>query len=310
MSDRRLSKAAFEQARTWLAAHARPLDRAMFALHFAGGNAAAMIEELRAYRNNDGGFGHGLEPDVTLDQSCVVATTAGLQALRAGQADASHPLVRGAIAYLLENLDRETLAWVNVPANVSDAPHAPWWTYRGRPTGFTANPGAEIVGHFHHWASLVPADLLARLTDAAMNHLRHLTAERMHDVLCYESLRQTQELPAAIRAEVLRLCRPLVEQIVETDLAKWTSYVTRPLDVVDSPDSPYFELFREPVGVNLDYLIETQRPDGAWPVYWGSWNAKDDRTSRAWERSCRAWQGFMVVKNLQRLQVFGRINVA
>ncbi len=300
------SKDHYERARAWLMAHGRPLDRALFAFSFEGGGADKVAAELTAYRNADGGFGHALEPDVRLDDSSVIATTVGLQVLRTLHADASHPLVGGAIAYLLAQLDREALAWADVPPNVDDAPHAPWWNAPDKPTGFTANPGAEIVGHFHHWAEIVPADLLAPLTDAAMAHLhRHANDLSMHDVFCYERLRKTEALPAEQREEILRIIRGAVSRIIETDPAKWPTYCARPLQMAASPDSPYFESLRDAVDANLDYLIDSQQPDGAWAPWW-SWGPDG---GEVWERSKREWQGAFIIEHVRMLLAFSRLEV-
>ena len=46
-------------AQAFLAAHARVLDRRRFERLFEGGSAAAVRDAVAAYRNPDGGFGHG-----------------------------------------------------------------------------------------------------------------------------------------------------------------------------------------------------------------------------------------------------------
>lgn len=46
----------------WLTA--RVLEQRRFAHHFRGGGADAVETALAAYRNEDGGYGHGLEPDL------------------------------------------------------------------------------------------------------------------------------------------------------------------------------------------------------------------------------------------------------
>ncbi|MEM6392653.1 MAG: hypothetical protein AAF797_07770 [Planctomycetota bacterium] len=285
--------------------HGRPLDQSLYAFEFKDGSADAVLKELTAFQNPDGGFGHALEADVRLADSSVIATTVALQTLREVNADASNPLVIGAVNYLLDTLDRDTLAWSFVPPNVSDAPHAPWWNPEDPPTGFTANPGAEIVAHFHHYASLVPTDLLTRLTDAAMTHLHSLSGDRMHDVFCYEWIRKTDAVPQELRAEVLSQTRPLIHETIVTDPAKWTGYCTHPLDVIDSPDSPYHDTFKDAVALNLDWLIDNQQPDGSWTPPW-SWGPEG---SEAWAQAKRDWEGHIIVKQLIRFRAFGRLKM-
>lgn len=52
-----------------MAGHARLLDRRRFELLFDGGNTEPALAALRAYRNRDGGYGHGLEPDLRAPES-------------------------------------------------------------------------------------------------------------------------------------------------------------------------------------------------------------------------------------------------
>lgn len=52
------------KAAQFMATHARLLDRRRFELLFGGGTAETALAALAAYRNPDGGYGTGLEPDL------------------------------------------------------------------------------------------------------------------------------------------------------------------------------------------------------------------------------------------------------
>jgi len=305
---KKLTAQSFTNASQWLDTHGRDLDRMRLEFAFGKGNADSVLDALAKFKNSDGGFGHALEPDVRLADSSVIATTVALQILREVHTDVSNILVHGAIEYLIKTLDHDVLAWKCVPDHVDDAPHAPWWNPEDRPTGFTANPDSEIVSHFHYYCDLVPSALLRDLTEAARSHLRENSATlRMHDVYCAEWLRNIQTLSEATRKEILGQTHPAVMRVVETDLSKWNTYCARPLDLVDSPDSPYFAALRDAVAMNLEYLVDTQKDDGTWLVYW-SWgeNIKDE-DEIAWRTSQREWQGVMIINNLKRLNAFDRL---
>src|SRR3954464_8344140 len=51
-------------AADFLAGSARVLDRRRFDLLFGGGGVAAVLAAVDGYRNSDGGYGWGLEPDL------------------------------------------------------------------------------------------------------------------------------------------------------------------------------------------------------------------------------------------------------
>ena len=61
---KQLSPEGFARARHFLKTEARALDRALFEFRFEGAPAQAVARELAAYQNQDGGFGHTLEPDM------------------------------------------------------------------------------------------------------------------------------------------------------------------------------------------------------------------------------------------------------
>src|SRR5204862_8129404 len=89
----------FSAASAFVAANARVLDRRRFQRLFEDGPAAPVREAVAAYRNDDGGFGHGLEPDCRAPGS---QPAAGAMALRIMDETGAwdEGLVRGACDWL------------------------------------------------------------------------------------------------------------------------------------------------------------------------------------------------------------------
>ena len=69
---KKLSREAFNQAREFLKTQARPLDRALFEVRFEGASVEHVVDELAAFQNKDGGFGHALEPDLRTPTSSAL----------------------------------------------------------------------------------------------------------------------------------------------------------------------------------------------------------------------------------------------
>ena len=65
----RISQKAFDRAAEFISVNARPLERARFDYHFASGPISDVLTQLEAFQNNDGGFGHGIEPDLRMPLS-------------------------------------------------------------------------------------------------------------------------------------------------------------------------------------------------------------------------------------------------
>ncbi|MFG2321971.1 hypothetical protein [Streptomyces sp. NPDC048568] len=58
------SRSSLARAEQFVWLTARVLEQRLFAYHFRGGDAGPVETALDAYRNEDGGYGHGLEPDL------------------------------------------------------------------------------------------------------------------------------------------------------------------------------------------------------------------------------------------------------
>jgi hypothetical protein len=303
-----LTRERQDRAKTFIYEHARPLERRLFSYHFQGGAAEDVLAELAKYQNADGGFGRALEPDLRLPASSALATTVGLQILRELDAPADHPLVQGAIRYLLDTYDAEIEAWPIIPSNANSAPHAPWWLYDENLSegwrGFLANPRAELVGYLWNHASLVPDDLLNKLTGAAISHLNaHPEMFTDNDLLCYRRLAETRALPEDTRTNILEGLGPIVDRLVARDPTTWEQYVLKPLRVATSPDSPFVDVLAMEVKANLDYEIERQDEDGSWAPN-RTW---DDNDPEVWPEAEREWRGVLTVKTLKLLRGFGRL---
>ena len=64
----------FKAARNFIFRHGRLIDKKRFLYHFADGAADAVLKALACYQNLDGGFGYGLELDVTCPASTNICT--------------------------------------------------------------------------------------------------------------------------------------------------------------------------------------------------------------------------------------------
>src|SRR4029077_6436780 len=89
----------FGAAAGFVAANARVLDRRRFQRLFEDGPAAPVRDAVAAYRKDDGGFGHALEPDCRAPGSQPAAAAMALRMMdETGAWD--EDLVRGACDWL------------------------------------------------------------------------------------------------------------------------------------------------------------------------------------------------------------------
>jgi hypothetical protein len=307
----RLTQAQFQAIAANLLLEGRLLDQARFRYFFAGGDAGGVLRALQPFQNEDGGFGHGLEPDLRTPASSVIATAQGCAFLRELGAEASEPVVQRAIGYLIDSYDAERRVWPIVPPAVEEAPHAPWWTYSETERnfgGFLANPTAVVVGYLYDYPELAPADLLNSATAAVLEHLTQLPDKLdMHDLLCYVGLAEARHLPAAARGAIITKLRRAIPASIEHNPDAWAAYSLQPLDVAPSPDAALASAIdRSLIETNLDHWIEQLPPGDLWPIPW-NWAFVD---ADAWAQAQRDLKGYLAVNRLRVLQAYGRIEGA
>lgn len=307
MTMKKLTPQQWRHAREYLLHQARPLEAARYRFHFEAGSAGEVLAALAAYKNDDGGFGRALEPDLRTPASSALATSVAFQIMDEVRAPPSHPLVQGALAYLLASFDSATQRWRIIPPEADAAPRAFWWIDAGleeRFDHFWLNPRAELLGAFWQLAgpARVPwlAPLTARVVEGIEGHDNPLAG---NDLLCVLRLAATPALPDALRTRLLARLRQDVVASVETRPEGWQEHGVRPLDVAPAPDTPYAGLLAESLQSNLDFLIDTQDADGAWMPTW-SWASLD---ALAWGKAAREWKGILTLNALRALDAWGRV---
>jgi hypothetical protein len=305
---KKLTPQAFQHAKSFIFHHGRTLERRLFDVHFAQGPKEAVLAALAPYQNEDGGFGHALEPDSRASVSSAVATQQAFMVLRDIGALSSEALVQRAVDYLLRTYDSQQGVWRIIPPEIEQAPHAPWWSYADSAQnfgGFLANPRAALLGYLYDYHELVLAEFLTQVTEAVIAQLERAPVQMvMFDLHCYVSLAETRNLPEDVKSRIRAKLVQIAPDNVELNAAKWTEYVLTPLGLVTSPDHFLAAVIpSEALEANLDFLIDQQQTDGSWAPAW-NWAFVDEA---AWQAAEREWKSHLTLANLKLLHAFGRI---
>lgn len=77
----KLTKENFNRARDFILTNARMIERRLFHFYFENGNKEGVFHAIYAYRNSDGGFGHGMEPDTASPESQPLFSIMALETL-------------------------------------------------------------------------------------------------------------------------------------------------------------------------------------------------------------------------------------
>jgi len=313
-----MASQTYQKARTFVYRNARPLDIARWQYHFEGGSREAVLVALAAYQNEDGGFGHALEPDLWSPDSSPFVTSSAIGELREiGFRDTRHPIVQGILRYLDSGSYRCETGWfLKLPSN-NDHPHAPWWTYEkmdaeARDAGvYESNPTATVIlAGFALRTAARDSALFAFALQAAMKAIETLPpAVEVERHLLGSYCRLLEDATAATLHDTLPLAafsdalKAAVANAIEPDTSKWyVEYVATPVWYFNSRESPYYLDNKELAEYECKAIAETQLPDGAWPTPWG-WTDYPEQ----WAVAKNWWRSHLAVSNMLYLQGMGAL---
>jgi hypothetical protein len=301
------------QATSFLARHGRVLDRRRFATVVVGGNCGgeatpetrrAVLAALDGYRNADGGYGWGIEPDLRAPESQPAGALHALEAI----ADAG-PETSASAPGLLDWLARATLEDGGLPF---------------------ALPLAEPVGCAPFWAAADPGTSSLQITAAvaAQAHRaarfdprigEHPWLERATRY-CFDAIASIASLREAPFAYVLSFALRFLDAAADTHpealklLERLGRFVPAGgsvpvaggaageslhlLDHAPTPGRPVRALLdAEAVARDLDRLANGQQADGGWAVDFDSYS----------EAARLEWRGYATVSAVAVLLANGLI---
>jgi hypothetical protein len=283
-------------ARSFMAGHARVLDRRRFELLFDGTDAEPVLAALGAYRNSDGGYGHGLEPDLRAPESQPAAAWHAFEVF----ADVA-PVTAPEAAELCDYLDAVALPDGGLPFALpieDSSGSAPFWA-QADPEAFSLQITAIVAAHANRVAAHDPAvarhPWLARATSCCLAAIGALEAAPEAYVLAFavQLLDAVHDRDAAAPALLARLGEYVPRdgrlRVVGglPDEALW------PLDLAPEPGRPARTLLDESaVSADLERLAAGQKEDGGWTVDFQSYSPA----------AALEWRGYATVRALSVLR--------
>ena len=285
-------------ARSFMATHARVLDRRRFDLLYpeADADPAAVLAAVDGYRNADGGFGWGLEPDLRSPESQPGGALHAFEAI----ADAGPATTPRA---------RELCDWLTT-ATLPDG---------GLPF---ARPVSGDAGVAPFWASAdankSSLQITAYVAAAAHRVAKHDPAVASHDWLatatrfCLDAIAALEDRPFAL---VLNASLALADQVQDAHpeaAEKLGAFVPadgripvtggkpdemmRPLDLAPHPGSPARRYIDEDaIAADLERLAGEQQDDGGWVVDFASYSPQAELE----------WRGYATVNAAEVLRANG-----
>lgn len=287
----------FADGREFIRREGRLLERRLFATCFEGASGTGVMDALRGYANDDGGFGHGLEPDKRCPASLPIDVEAALQAMVAAQA-IDTTLTEPACDYLAKVADQADcggavpLAFPVIEV-FPRAAHWSEWTYQPG-----LNPTAGLVGLLyrlgvsHPWMSVAASYCWRQLDSAELPDDAHALSEVLIFLANSPEHDRAEAMAAMVRE---RLAGASMFRLDPDD----TSYGLSPLHFAPFADSRWRELFTpEVLDAHLDSIEREQQDDGGWPISW----------EPPGQAALLEWRGIVTLERLRTLASYGRID--
>ena len=120
-----MSSEQLERSKRFIFQHGRLLERKLFERFFEGGTRMACVRALRAYQNEDGGFGNGLEADLLCPDSTAIGAESAMYVLEMLDTPCAEVVERLACWLIANQSPAGTIP--HPPKGLFGYPFQPWW---------------------------------------------------------------------------------------------------------------------------------------------------------------------------------------
>lgn len=282
----------FEKAANFIWTNGRLLERRVFEYHFFGGSERNILNAIKAYQNEDGGFGHALEPDLRTPESQPLYIEFGLRTLYDTKIQDSE-LAYKACDYVSHNTDLKK-GIATITASSSSYPRAEHWK---NPIATEASFSrlTSLVGLLK-WQGL-KHPWLNNAVDICLNDISSTRYDDAHTILnafcLLESVPQTDE--------VKRIYSKLSAELFHANFfcleAPPRSYGLTPLDFSPTSGSYCRRIFTErTIQEHLKVLESQQEEDGGWGIQW----------EPPGELAKSEWRAYLTLKSLITLESYNK----
>lgn len=286
-------RTTFAAARDFVRREARVLEQRTFAACFEGTSPHGGVAALLAYRNDDGGFGHGLEPDKLCPASLPIDDQVALQVM--DDLDMfDDAVVTGICDHLAAVAVDGAVALAGpVIEGYPRAEHWSAWAYEP-----ALNPTAGLAGLLHRrgvdhpWRTAATAWCWSVL-DAGLPTEGHALGNVLVFLEHVDDRKRADTLASGVQARLGAVDHLRLDP-------QDPAYGVTPLDYAPTPDSPWRGLFDDDViDGHLDRLEHDQQDDGGWALTW----------EPPGQAATLAYRGIVTLWALRVLRAYGRVDI-
>lgn len=273
--------------------YARPLEKARIQHLLFDGSSELVIQELLQFQNEDGGFGHALEPDLWNPNSSPIQTWVATEIIKGLKMNPVEPIILNTLHYLEQSFNTKSNKWPLLYPENDRYPHAPWWSYRIVEDDF--NPSASLssfvllYGNPHskvyQYALTVAKDAIKYILHSSKPiemHELNVIIDMANDIL---QSREKQLITEVVKDALIKH----IDQVIEKDASKWfTSYCAKPSSLIHKHPSIGSNQYLDLIYKEFDMALDHRNEEGVWPVTW-QWSDYP----QAFEKAKQMWTGII-----------------
>jgi len=297
--NKKLTKENFNKARDFILTNARMIERRLYHYHFGNGSSEGVFHAVYAYRNADGGFGHGMEPDTASPESQPLFSIMALETLdEVGYLNAALILKDFMPYFESVTTERGGIPWMLRPT--SEYPCADHFETVKEWAALSTT--APLLGILEKYKINIP--WMEKAEQFVWQEIERIKEKHVFCNLCVprrlQFLQHTQSTSKAQKA-ISDLKRwILADGVLCLDKSDdgWGLYEKpHSLCYAPSPDSILKPIFTEEmINEDLNELINRQKDDGRWDTWYG-----------LSEGMKLEWAGIQTLWTLKTLKNYGRI---
>ncbi|MCW5516033.1 hypothetical protein [Muriicola sp. Z0-33] len=296
----RLSKNNYGKARDFILTNARMIERRLFQFYFENGDKEGVFHAVYAYRNPDGGFGHGMEPDTASPESQPLFSIMALETLDEVGYLNKEIILNDFMPYFKSiTTEKGGIPWMFRPKS-SYPCEAHFKTVKEWAALSTTAPLLGILEKHNvatPWSEKAEQFVWNEIERIKEKHaFCHLCVPRRLQFLQYTKSREKadkalENLKKWIKADGV-ICKDKTDD-------GWGLYgKPHSLCYTSSPDSILNTLFsEEEIASDLDELVRRQKEDGRWDTWYGI----SQGTKLEWAGIQTLWT-LRVLKNFDRIE--------
>lgn len=299
----------------WISKKGRKLEEYRWKYHFEKGAKEAVINELKKYQNEDGGFGNGLNPDCLTTTSSPSVTAIACKILYEIGCNESNDLIKSALDYFEKNhFDNTTCTWCTVIKENNDAPHGTWWHFEesGNNTwGF--NPSMDIAAFMLYWAKEDSRGfkMASKSFEKGLKRLFTVHEMDINELNCYiNALTIAKSRKSKFNFDLISMEKKIVELsnlAIYKDSSKWISdFMPQPLDLIDSINGDKLVLYpyiQDELVENVSLFINDFHKNGFKDIPW-TWGIN---YSDYFEASKNQWKGILALEKFLKCKRLGYV---